>query len=106
MRCQPSVITRVCAVAGLAVVMSAVLPAPVGLAQSPPPLTPWRGLIDHVGATQDGGVPTDSVELTGHAISGDGRFVVMHSFAPNLVEDDFTWGQDIFLRDRGSRPIG
>ena len=100
MRCQPSAIVRVCAVAVLAVVMSSVLPTPVGLAQSAPPLTPWRGFIDHVSATQWGGVPTTSVEVVSRAISGDGRFVVMQSFSQDLAPGDLTWSQDIFLRDR------
>jgi hypothetical protein len=100
MRRQPSVIVRACAVAGLAVVMSSVSPTPVGLAQSAPPLTPWRGFIDHVSATYTGGVPETGVEVTGHAISGDGRFVVMQSLSPDLVPNDFNWTPDIFLRDR------
>ena len=100
MRCQPSAIVRVCAVAGLAVVISSALPAPIGLAQSAPPLTPWRGFVDHVSATQTGQVPTTSVEVVGRAISGDGRFVVMQSFSQELVAGDLTWSQDVFLRDR------
>jgi Concanavalin A-like lectin/glucanases superfamily/Bacterial Ig-like domain (group 3)/MBG domain (YGX type) len=100
MHCQPSAILRACAVASLAVLMSSVSPTPVGLAQSAPPLTPWRGFIDHVSATYWGGVPQMGVEVAGHSISGDGRHVVMHSLSQDLVTDDFNWAQDIFLRDR------
>ena len=46
------------------------------VAQSPP-LTPFRGLIDHVSVDQWGGVPTSNVEIWHRAISGDGRYVVM-----------------------------
>ena len=97
---QSSAIVRACAVASLALVMFSVLPTPVGLAQSTPPLTPWRGFIDHVSATQTGGVPTTGVEVANRAISGDGRFVVMQSLSQDLVAGDLTWSQDIFLRDR------
>jgi len=100
MRCQPSAALRACAVAGLVLGMSFAWPTPVGLAQSAPPLTPWRGFIDHVSATVTGGVPQTGVEVSGHAISGDGRFVVMQSLSPDLVPDDVNWTQDIFLRDR------
>ena len=97
MPCQP--FARACALPVLALMLSFTSPAPAGLAQSAP-LTPWRGLTDHVSATVMGGVPASGVEVAAHAISGDGRFVVMHSNAYDLVPDDFNWVQDIFLRDR------
>ncbi len=100
MRSQSSQIVRVCAVATAAIVMSFASSAPVGLAQSAPPLTPWRGLLDHASATLTGGAATQSVEMWGHAISGDGRYIVMQSAAQDLVEGDTNWAQDIFLRDR------
>jgi hypothetical protein len=89
------------AATALVVLLSLIAPAPVGLAQSaPPPLTPWRGLIDHASVTATGEVPTFGVEVGHHAISGDGRFVVMQSLADTLVANDLNWAQDIFLRDR------
>ncbi len=89
------------AATALVVLLSLLAPAPVGLAQSaPPPLTPWRGLIDHASVTASGDVPTFGVEVGHHAISGDGRFVVMQSLADTLVANDLNWAQDIFLRDR------
>ena len=100
MRCQPSAIVRVCAVAAFALLNALVVPSTVGLAQSGPPVTPWRGYVDHVSTTQTGGVPTSGVETWGRAISGDGRFVVMESGSPDLVPDDNNWARDIFLRDR------
>jgi hypothetical protein len=55
-----------------------VLAASSGLvAQSP--LTPFRGLIDHVSVDQSGGAYSN-VEIWHRAISGDGRYVV-HEFA-------------------------
>ena len=100
MRCQTSAVARAFGIAGLALVMSFAWPTPVGRAQSAPPLTPWRGFIDHVSATATGGVPQTGVEVSGHAISGDGRFVVMQSLSQDLVANDLNWAQDIFLRDR------
>jgi hypothetical protein len=88
------------AAAALAIVLSCLSPAPIGLAQSPPPVTPWRGLIDHVSASSSGALPQGSADLAAHAISGDGRYVVMHSMAYDLVPDDWNWETDVFLRDR------
>jgi hypothetical protein len=68
-------------------------PSSIRVAQSPP-LTPFRGLIDHVSADQWGNVTNDSVEIWHRAISGDGRYVVMNSLSPNLATndyDDFNW---------------
>jgi hypothetical protein len=63
---------------GLLLVFASGSPAPVAVAQGgPPPLTPFRGLIDHVSAAPSGWPPSGSVESGSHAISGDGRYVVM-----------------------------
>jgi hypothetical protein len=74
-------------------VVCGVLASAVLIAQ-PPPLVPFRGLIDHVSVDQWGGVPQDNVEIWHRAISGDGRYVVMNSLSPNLATndyDDFNW---------------
>jgi len=74
------------------------------VAQSPP-LTPFRGLIDHVSADQWGNVPTEDVEVWHGAISGDGRYVVMSTRNPYLATGEYndTNGYaDVFLRDRMS----
>ena len=68
-----------------------------------PPLTPFRGLIDHVSVNDGGSVPYQPVEISHGAISGDGRWVVMNSVSPSLttgVYDDFNGYDDVFLRDR------
>ena len=67
-------------------------PSPVALAQSnPPPLVPFRGLIDHVSATPSGWAPQANVESRPHSISGDGRYVVLDSSESDLVPNDFNW---------------
>jgi hypothetical protein len=78
--------------------------SPVVIAQSPP-LTAFRGLIDHVSADQWGNVPTENVEVWHGAISGDGRYVVMSTRNPYLANGEYndTNGyDDVFLRDRMS----
>src|SRR6185369_10860212 len=76
-------------------------PSPVALAQSnPPPLTPFRGLIDHVSATPQGFPPSSSAQSAPRSISGDGRYVVFDSNAADLIPNDFNWSPDVFLRDR------
>jgi hypothetical protein len=91
---------RVGAFAGLLALTNAG-PSSVVVAQSgPPPLVPLRGLVDHVSANPYGRLPATGVETGPHAISGDGRYVVMDSYAWDLVPNDFNWDQDIFLRDR------
>jgi hypothetical protein len=78
--------------------------SPVVVAQSPP-LTSFRGLIDHVSADQWGNVPTENVEVWHGAISGDGRYVVMSTRNPYLANGEYndTNGyDDVFLRDRMS----
>ena len=77
-------------------------PASILDAQAPP-LTPFRGLIDHVSADPWGGVPSARVEIWHRAISGDGRYVVMNStlsYLDNSDNDDSNGYDDIFLRDR------
>jgi hypothetical protein len=73
----------------------------VVVAQSAAPtLTPFRGLIDHVTTTIWGGVASGSSEGNVHSISGDGRYVVFSSGAPDLVPNDYNGLDDAFLRDR------
>src|SRR5439155_7249443 len=70
------------------------------VAQSGPPLVPFRGLIDvgdvnitgwSVSGTSDGSV---------HSLSGDGRYVVFSSNGSDLVPNDYNGLDDVFLRDR------
>ena len=81
-----------------------VLTASSVVAQSPP-LTSFRGLIDHVSADQWGNVPTENVEISHGAISGDGRYVVMSTANPYLANGEYNDNNgydDVFLRDRMS----
>jgi hypothetical protein len=75
---------RVSAVAGL-LALAITGSSSVVIAQSGPPLPPFRGLIDHVSATADGRLPNAGVNIASRAISGDGRYVVMDSWTVALV---------------------
>jgi Concanavalin A-like lectin/glucanases superfamily/Bacterial Ig-like domain (group 3)/MBG domain (YGX type)/WD40-like Beta Propeller Repeat len=82
------------------VVLCSLTASPVLVGQSaPPPLTPFRGLIDHASRTMAGGVP-GNVDGTVQAISGDGRYVTFITSDQNLVPGDDNWSSDVFLRDR------
>jgi hypothetical protein len=70
------------------------------IAQSTPPLTPFRGLVDHISQTFWGGVPGGHSDGAVHAISGDGRYVVFSSGAWDLIPDDYNYLDDVFMRDR------
>src|SRR5436190_22600416 len=70
------------------------------VAQSAPPLTPFRGLIDHLTRTTWGGVAGGSSDSNVHSISSDGRYVVFSSGAWDLVPNDYNGLDDVFLRDR------
>src|SRR6185436_1694279 len=72
------------------------------VAQSGPPLTPFRGLIDHVSQNLWGMPSSGGNEGTAHAISGDGRYVVFDSMAWDIVPDDGNYVPDVFLRDRAT----
>ena len=88
----------------LAIVALCVLTVSSVVAQSPP-LTPFRGLIDHVSVDQWGNVPTENVEIWHRAISGDGRYVVMSTRNPYLATGEYNDNNgydDVFLRDRMS----
>jgi len=85
----------------LIAVLCVLTPSSVLVAQSPP-LTPFRGLIDHVSADQWGGAYA-SAEIWHRAISGDGRYVVMNSTSSEMALDDYydyNGVDDIFVRDR------
>ena len=58
--------------------------------------TTQRVSVDSVGAQAN----ADNT-FYGSAIAGDGRFVVFHSVATNLVANDTNAKPDVFLRDRG-----
>src|SRR5688572_21753978 len=82
-----------------------VLSVSSGLVAQSPPLTPFRGLIDHVSADQWGNVPTENVEVWHGAISGDGRYVVMSTRNPYMANGEYNDNNgydDVFLRDRMS----
>src|SRR2546426_9467918 len=86
---------RASAFAGLLALTNAG-PSSLVVAQSgPPPLMPLRGLIDHVSVNPAGRLPATTVETGPHAISGDGRYVLIDSSASELVANDFTWHRDI-----------
>ena len=72
------------------------------VAQSAPPLVPFRGLVDHVSVGVYGWPLSTSVDSGPHAISGDGRYVVVDSYSPDLVPNDFNGDSDVFLRDRAA----
>lgn len=59
------------------------------------------GLTELVSLRTDGGAGNDWSEHA--AISGDGRLVVYHSAADNLVDGDTNRVEDVFLFDRGTR---
>ena len=91
---------RACVLLPLAVLLSALAPSHVGRAQSAPPaLTPWRGLIDHASVNVNGQAPQASVDLPAKSLSADGRFVLMTSYAWDLVSDP-NYYHGVFLRDR------
>src|SRR5437773_2498978 len=105
MRASSSLLSRFVRAGTLAGLLALTFPTPASVihAQSaPPPLTPFRGLIDHVSAAAWGGVPNGSTDiaLDGHVISGDGRFVVMSSNASDIADHDNNGMDDVFLRDR------
>ena len=92
---------RMCALGGLAVLLSFASPAPIGHAQSTTPtLVPWRGLLDHVSVGASGWATSGWVRTSARAISADGRFVVMDSQSSELVPGDSNFQSDVFLRDR------
>ena len=75
-RYQVPGLARACVVLALSVLVSSVAPSQVGLAQSaPPPLTPWRGLVDHASVNVSGQASQESVDLIAKSLSADGRFV-------------------------------
>ncbi len=92
-------VVRTAAVAALLAVASG-RSSPVLVAQSGPPLTPFRGLIDHVTTTIWSGVASGSSDSSVHSISGDGRHVAFSSGASDLVPNDYNGLDDVFLRDR------
>ncbi|MBK7403849.1 MAG: hypothetical protein IPJ41_04240 [Phycisphaerales bacterium] len=59
------------------------------------------GLTELVSLRNDGGAGNDWSEHA--AVSGDGRLVVYHSAATNLVDGDTNGVEDIFLFDRAER---
>jgi len=66
------------------------------------PLTPFRGLIDHITAEPSGWVNATG-DIWQNAISGDGRFVVFQSQSSTIAADDYgdyNGADDIFVRDR------
>jgi len=79
--------------------LAALTTSSVLTAQSAPPLTPFRGLIDHVSVNMNGW-PSGTSQSDVHSISGDGRFVVFSSNASDLVSNDWNGLDDVFLRDR------
>src|SRR5262245_56836608 len=86
------------------VALCGLLSSSVLIAQSAPPLTPFRCLLDHVSQTWWGGVPGGTSDNTVHALSGDGRFVVFNSNAWDLIQNDYNGWDDIFMRDRMTGP--
>ncbi|HMD36177.1 MAG TPA: LamG-like jellyroll fold domain-containing protein, partial [Vicinamibacterales bacterium] len=73
----------------------------VVVAQSgPPPLVPFRGLVDDVTTAYWGFPTTGTSDGNVHSISGDGRHVVFSSSAWDLVAGDYNGLDDVFLRDR------
>lgn len=58
----------------------------------------WRGTTSRVSVVSSGGQGDDG--SSDPAVSDNGRFVVFHSIARNLVERDRNGSRDIFLRDR------
>ena len=94
---------RFALVSGVVLCSLTVSPVLVGHSEGqsgPPPLTPFRGLVDHASRTMTGGVPMGVADGTIHAISADGRYVTFNTGASDLVPDDYNWSSDIFLRDR------
>lgn len=62
----------------------------------------WQGTTELVSVASDGGQadrPCD-IAATGRVVSDDGRFVVFHSRATQLVPGDGNWDEDVFVRDR------
>ena len=78
----------------------AVVTAASAAAQSAPPLTPFRGLIDMVSARPNNPMPTGSDDLSLHTISADGRYVVFSSWSPDLVPGETSPWENVFIRDR------
>jgi hypothetical protein len=56
------------------------------------------GVTERVSVSSNGEQANDDVHQG--AISGDGRYLVFHSLASNLVEDDTNAYSDVFLHDR------
>src|SRR5262245_52671089 len=69
------------------------------VSQSPPALTPFRGLVDHVSRSMSGSI-TGYNDSGPRAISGDGRYVAFSSNVADLVPADGNYWDDVFLRDR------
>jgi Tol biopolymer transport system component len=59
------------------------------------------GTTERVSVSQSGRQANDQSGSFSRAISADGRFVVFHSLANNLVSGD-SGRQDVFVRDRGT----
>ena len=98
---RPFAAVRVCALGALAVLLSFAHPADIGHAQSSlPPLTPWRGLMEHVSGGMAGWPTSGWVRTYWRAISADGRYAVMDSQSSELVPGDTNFQNDVFLRDR------
>jgi hypothetical protein len=84
----------------IAIAALCVLIASSVLVAQSPPLTPFRGLMDHVTTTHWGGAANATSDGGVRSISGDGRYVVFNSREWEFVEDDFNGADDVFLRDR------
>ncbi len=63
-----------------------------------------NGRIERVSVDADGNQSNDTSE--GHFLSSDGRFLVFHSLATNLVSDDSNSVRDVFFVERGLGSYG
>lgn len=61
---------------------------------------PTTGLLERASLAYDGSEATDHVGLVRGGLSDDGRYVLMSSWATNLVPNDTNGSGDIFLHDR------
>lgn len=62
----------------------------------------WHGTTELVSVASDGNQADRPCDIsdTGRVVSDDGRFVVFHSRATQLVPGDGNWDEDVFVRDR------
>jgi hypothetical protein len=83
--------------------VSVVNPSPGGGASSPLPIQVQAVPPDAIGVIERSDIGDDLSEPDGGsdsaAVSGDGRFVVFHSSASNLIPHDTGSASDVFLRD-------